>query len=62
MKIRIIALLMALACAVTLFGCEAEEDSSIRRRTSRKETTEEYAELEDTVGEALWEEQQEETN
>lgn len=61
MKIRIIALLMALACAVTLFGCEAEEDSSIRRRKSRKETTEEYAELEDTVGEALWEEQQEET-
>lgn len=41
MKTRIIALLMAFLCAVTLFGCaEEEEPDSIRRRRPKKEVTE----------------------
>lgn len=40
--IRMIALLMALLCAVTLFGCAEEEEDSIRRKkkSSPKEGTE----------------------
>lgn len=59
MKIRLIALLMALCCAVTLFGCEAEEEESIRRKrkSSNKETTEEYTEA---TGEVIFEDVTEE--
>ena len=49
--IRLLALLMALSCAFTLFGCaEEEETSSRRRRKNRQETTEEYAQPEDFTG------------
>ena len=49
--IRIIALLMALSCAITLFGCAEEEEDSIRRKKSKKkETTEEVMDYNETVG------------
>lgn len=55
--IRLLALVMALSCAFTLFGCaEEDETSSRRRRKNRQETTEEYAQPEDFTGDALWEE------
>jgi len=40
--IRLIALVMALLCAATLFGCAEEEEDSTRRKrkSSKKETTE----------------------
>lgn len=57
--IRLIALLMALSCAVTLFGCEEEDNSSIRRRKSKKESTEEVSDVGETVGESQWAEQTE---
>ena len=48
--IRIIALLMALSCAITLFGCQEEEDSIRRKRSKKKESTEEVMDYNETVG------------
>ena len=48
--IRIIALLMALSCAITLFGCQEEEDSIRRKKSKKKETTEEVMDYNETVG------------
>ena len=43
--IRIVALLMVLSCAITLFGCAEEEEPTRRRRNPTKETTEETISL-----------------
>ena len=48
--IRIMALLMALSCAITLFGCQEEEDSIRRKKSKKKDRTEEVMDYEQTVG------------
>ena len=48
--IRIVALLMALSCAITLFGCQEEEDSIRRKKSKKKESTEEVMDYNEAVG------------